>query len=244
GSTAEGAWVRGRAAGPPLTGQGSQPGGGSATPAKERCERADHMAKAEALSVADHRPKRAGSALRLSGNPTSTTHPHRRLGQPRTPHRTDDPHFLLHLTCRSLGRCLSVLDVPAGHLQVVLVGRNHHHHPPRPSKNRAPATTRGGTKEAVGSETMPRHQPPPPYVPALVATARCRRCARWVSPGSPCMSPPPSSPAPSVEEESAGDRPGVDEGSSGIRVHAQTPTTAPGRTGVGSKAGGSSHPPQ
>src|SRR5699024_209036 len=46
------------------------------------------------LSVADHRPKRADSALRFSGNPTSTTHPRRRLGQPRTPHRTDDPREL------------------------------------------------------------------------------------------------------------------------------------------------------
>src|SRR5699024_4186448 len=120
------------------------------------------MAKVEDLAVADHRPKRAGSALRLSGTPTSTTHPRRRLGQPRTPHRTDDPHFLLPPTRRSLGRCLSAVDLPAGNLQVVLVGRNHHHHPPRPSKNRAPATTRGWTKEAVGSESMPRHQPPPP----------------------------------------------------------------------------------
>src|SRR5699024_1131619 len=34
------------------------------------------------LSVADHRPKRADSALRFSRNPTRTTHPRRRLRQP------------------------------------------------------------------------------------------------------------------------------------------------------------------
>src|SRR5699024_325132 len=42
--------------------------------------------------------------------------------------RRGDPQLFLHLAYHRLGGCLPVLDVSAGDLQVVLVGRDHHHH--------------------------------------------------------------------------------------------------------------------
>src|SRR5699024_6287302 len=46
----------------------------------------------------------------------------------QTSDRRGDPQLFLHLAYHRLGGCLPVLDVSAGDLQVVLVGRDHHHH--------------------------------------------------------------------------------------------------------------------